>query len=275
MSENNGNAPMQSDQIGELAKALAAAQGELEAVPKTRLGRIQPNDPAKQGFEYWYADLGACLTELFRVFPKHGLSITSEYLPSEPERVVQRTTLMHSSGQWRSSIMSMPTGDKFDPKKVGIVGAYMRRYSVTALSGLATEDNEDKLPRGRGERAKLGQREEVSHVNRQILEVLGRLGWVQTDSRGRQRGDAAAVAFFEGWARDQQGVDPEKGPGALSLGQLRAFLNVLELEEVNQTDPFSAPHEPEDTAPPPKGAPRTVDPERVAPASMFEPGGKP
>ena len=87
-----------SEQINELAKALAAAQGELEPAEKNATAAIGEKGKLSRK----YADLTAMIDAVRKVLPKHGLSIAQIVLPTEGVAHV-RTMLMHESGQWLAS----------------------------------------------------------------------------------------------------------------------------------------------------------------------------
>ena len=87
-----------SEQINELAKALAAAQGELEPAEKNATAAIGEKGKLSRK----YADLTAMIDAVRKVLPKHGLSIAQIVLPSEGVAHV-RTMLMHESGQGKCS----------------------------------------------------------------------------------------------------------------------------------------------------------------------------
>ena len=78
-----------SEQINELAKALAAAQGELEPAEKNSTAAVGKEGKLKRK----YADLTAMIDAVRKVLPKHGLSIAQIVLPSEGVAHV-RTMLM-------------------------------------------------------------------------------------------------------------------------------------------------------------------------------------
>jgi len=120
-----------SEQINELAVAMAVAQGELENASKNA------NNPH---FKSKYADLAEVLNTVRPVFASHGLSIVQ--MPSFESGMARvETILMHKSGQWLSNIASAPVG-KQDAQGVGSVITYLRRYSVAAFAGIAQEDDD-------------------------------------------------------------------------------------------------------------------------------------
>jgi hypothetical protein len=51
------------------------------------------------------------------------------------------TMLTHSSGQWVSSELSIPSA-KNDAQSIGVALTYARRYGWSAICGLAQEDND-------------------------------------------------------------------------------------------------------------------------------------
>ena len=111
-----------SEQINELAKALAAAQGELEPAEKNATAAIGEKGKLSRK----YADLTAMIDAVRKVLPKHGLSIAQIVLPTEGVAHV-RTMLMHESGQWLASECRMPydnTGSKNAIQSMGSAITY-------------------------------------------------------------------------------------------------------------------------------------------------------
>lgn len=120
-----------SDQINELAAALAKAQGEIENASK---------NAANPHFKSKYADLAEVLNTVRPVFAKHGLSVSQ--LPAFEAGIASVTTmLMHSSGQWLSGTASAGV-TKQDAQGVGSAITYLRRYSLAAVAGIAQEDDD-------------------------------------------------------------------------------------------------------------------------------------
>lgn len=58
------------------------------------------------------------------------------------------TKLTHAeSGQWQSSLMVMPL-PKADPQGYGSAMTYFRRYALSALIGIVTEEDDDGVGAG-------------------------------------------------------------------------------------------------------------------------------
>lgn len=122
-----------SEQLNDLAKALASAQGAMEAAKKDK------NNPAF-GKASKYADLASIWDAVREPLSKHGLSVVQLPFTDEQGRVNISTLLMHSSGQWiEASYALSPT--KNDPQGFGSAITYMKRYALTGM-GVAPEDDD-------------------------------------------------------------------------------------------------------------------------------------
>lgn len=128
---------MQSAEIGELAKALAAVQGELTPAPK---------NAKNPGLGNKYADLQSCISTLQAVLPKNGLAFTQTILPAGENMVSVATMLMHTSGQWVRGICTLPTVGNRGVNAAQAAGSaitYARRYGLSAIVGLVADDDDD------------------------------------------------------------------------------------------------------------------------------------
>jgi hypothetical protein len=128
-----------SDSLASLAPALVKASAELKAVGKDR---TNPH------FKSTYASLDAIMEAVRPVLAKHGLTLVQgASMPHSDEsgRLVGftvETLLLHASGEFVSSAVVMPLG-KADPQGAGAAMSYGRRYGVSAILSLATEDDDD------------------------------------------------------------------------------------------------------------------------------------
>lgn len=129
-----------SETIAELAKALAAAQAEIENASKAS---VNPH------FKNRYADLAEILNTSRPVLSKHGLSIVQMPFFSEGKVGVE-TVLMHESGQWIANELLGPCV-KQDPQGVGSAITYYRRYSLAAFAGIAQEDDDANTASGKSQ----------------------------------------------------------------------------------------------------------------------------
>ena len=127
---------MTSSDIGELAKALAAAQGEMTAASK---------DATNPHFKSRYATLASVWDAIRGPLSRNGLSVSQvlETPDASPGLVAMRTILLHTSGQWIASRYMMPIADKLTPQAVGSAITYARRYALSAIVGIAPDDDDD------------------------------------------------------------------------------------------------------------------------------------
>jgi hypothetical protein len=128
----------QSENIGELAAALAKAQAEVGTVTK---------DSANPFYKNSYASLAAVWEATRPVLSKHQLSVVQ--MPSSDERgYYVETQLMHSSGQWiRSRTYMKPA--KEDPQGIGSLISYARRYALQAVTMICPDDDDGEAAMGR------------------------------------------------------------------------------------------------------------------------------
>lgn len=130
-----------SESIAALAKALSAAQGEMQFAAK---------DTANLFFKSKYADLASVIEAAKPHLAKHGLSVSQSpdfrCFPSVDGSSVWlwvlESTLLHESGEWISSIYPL-TPIKSDPQGFGSCLTYARRYSFMALVGIAAASDDD------------------------------------------------------------------------------------------------------------------------------------
>lgn len=122
---------MMSEQIGNLAKALAAAQVELE---NPALNKINPHFRSK------YADLASVLNAVRPVLGKHGIALM-QITETLDTAVLLRSRLVHSSGEWIEA--TYPVANIGKHQEMGAALTYAKRQSLSALVGVAGEEDDD------------------------------------------------------------------------------------------------------------------------------------
>ena len=120
-----------SEQINELATALAKAQGQMGAAKK---------DAENPFFKSKYADLGSVINAIKGPLSDNGLSYT-QFPIREGEAAGVVTRLLHASGQWMESEYTLPLA-KFDSQAVGSAFTYARRYALQAIAGIPAGDDD-------------------------------------------------------------------------------------------------------------------------------------
>jgi hypothetical protein len=121
-----------SESISQLAKALAAAQGEL---------RNAPLDKKNTHFGQRYASLGSITDTVRPVLAKHGLAVTQLSGTPDGGKVSVSTVLLHSSGEYIRETMVVPGGGNI--QQAGSAITYMRRYALSALLGIVGDEDDD------------------------------------------------------------------------------------------------------------------------------------
>lgn len=129
-----------SDNLSNLFAAISKAQAEIFAAPENKQNPFLKST---------YADLGAVIEAIRSPFEKHGLAVIQ--LPcSEGDKVGIETILTHSSGEWIGERALMDVSDekgKTDAQVVGSIFSYLRRYAISSVARLYTEDNDGQVGR--------------------------------------------------------------------------------------------------------------------------------
>lgn len=128
-----------SEEINEIAAALAKAQGEMGQANK---------DAENPFFKSNYATLAALKAACTSHLTKHGLSVSQLVGPMGEGHYLE-TRLMHSSGQWLSSFDPILTKDG-SPQAYGSGKKYAMRYGYEATVGIATIDSDDDGNKAQG-----------------------------------------------------------------------------------------------------------------------------
>jgi len=128
-----------SEQINELATALAKAQGQIEGAKK---------DAANPFFKSKYADLASVWDACRSALAVNGLAVIQS--PSaDGMRVSVDTLLTHGSGQWMAGTVSV-TAKEDTPQAIGSAITYLRRYALQSFVGVAPEDDDGNAASAKG-----------------------------------------------------------------------------------------------------------------------------
>ena len=125
-----------SESIQNLSAALSKTQAEMPAIKFDSKNPFLKND---------YASLGAIIAGARPVIAKHGLSV-SQLTFGEDGVAGGETVLMHTSGEWISSSISMPIGEekgKSSAQVAGSIVTYLRRYSLASILGIYSDEDGD------------------------------------------------------------------------------------------------------------------------------------
>lgn len=124
-----------SEQINELAAALAKAQGAFRAVPKTGHNPFFKTD---------YVTLDSIIATIKSPLSENGIAYT-QLISSADDGHTLTTMLVHTSGQWISSAAHI-TAEQNAKNKMQALGSqltYMKRYALAAMLGIASDEDDD------------------------------------------------------------------------------------------------------------------------------------
>jgi hypothetical protein len=142
-----------SDSIKSLAVAMNKAQSEMGGAIK---GEENPF------FKKKYADLGAVVQAVKEPFSNNGLSYV-QFPIEEGGRIGIETILMHESGEWLSNSFTVQLS-KQDAQGAGSAITYCRRYSLQAIAGIPSEDDDGNAASKQAQKARVPTPDELSWV---------------------------------------------------------------------------------------------------------------
>lgn len=154
--------------IGKLAEALAKAQANFDPVLK---------DSENPAFRSKYADLATVIEATRKHLSAQGIAIIQmphARLDSEESTLRLTTIMVHSSGEWIHSELSLPAmmRERLDSQTVGSAITYARRYALSAMTGVAQQDDDGNAATGIGSKeaaqevAKRKIRESAPHADK-------------------------------------------------------------------------------------------------------------
>lgn len=122
--------------IAALAAALAAAQAEIKAAKMDALNPFLKNR---------YASLGAVIDAVREPLARHGLAVM-QLISGDGGSIAVETVLTHESGEWVSTVVSLPVGEERGKSAAQVAGSiitYLRRYSLAAMLGVYADEDTD------------------------------------------------------------------------------------------------------------------------------------
>jgi hypothetical protein len=121
-----------SENIVELAKALMGVQAALKPVVREKTNPFLNKK---------YADLAGIWEMCRQPLHDHNLAVVQSTAIDIMGPYLE-TMLVHESGQWISGIYPLKPEKANDPQALGSALTYARRYSLAALLGIVTEDDD-------------------------------------------------------------------------------------------------------------------------------------
>ncbi|CAG2132217.1 ERF family protein [Cupriavidus numazuensis] len=131
--------------MGPMYTALAKAQGAFQPIEKNRSVTIDIKDDQKRkigSYNFRYADLQEIRAKTTPALSENGLCLF-QLVTEENNSTIIRTVLGHSTGAEITAVARLYRDDR-DIKKFGAAITYLRRYIVSALLGVAADDDLDE-----------------------------------------------------------------------------------------------------------------------------------
>lgn len=127
-----------SDAIDQLATALAKAQGEMTNPKKDKTAKVKMR--SGDGYEYKYSDLASVRDIVMPILASNGIAVV-QFTEVVMAGMLLHTRFVHTSGQWIESTYPIVISDR--PQDVGSAISYGRRYCLSSMCGIASEDDDD------------------------------------------------------------------------------------------------------------------------------------
>ena len=147
----------QSTEISELAKALINVQRTIQPAVKDATNPFVQNR---------YATLNSVMDSCREALLGNSIWMTQFPVPAEPGYLGLVTKLTHAeSGQWQSSLAVVPL-PKADPQGMGSAMTYARRYALSAMLGIVTDDDDGedaKMPTKTADPSRRPQNAPLAH----------------------------------------------------------------------------------------------------------------
>lgn len=120
-----------SPQIDKIAAALVTALPKIEQAVK---------DAENPHLRNKYADLTSIMSVAKKPLADQGIAIMQP-ITTEGQKATVTTLLLHTSGQWMASTLSMTAQDQ-KPQSVGSAMTYGRRYGLSGFLGIVADDDD-------------------------------------------------------------------------------------------------------------------------------------
>jgi hypothetical protein len=171
-----------SESIKEIATALAKAQASI---------RHATEDAKNPHFGSSYATLASVWDACRSQLAQHGIAVV-QAPEAEGATIHMTTLLLHSSGEWISSTLSV-TASKADAQGVGSVITYARRYGLAAMVGVAPGDDDDANAAVEVPKGKVGKSPPRRADKDPITRKTEALAWIEERFPGKVRERLASV----------------------------------------------------------------------------------
>lgn len=125
------------DRFGALALALSKAQSSFPTIPRDKTVRVQSKRTNSE-YTFKYAPLESILSAVRKPLADNGLAVIQLLGDGELQ-----TMLLHEGGARLTGSITIPLPADATVQDLGSAITYLRRYSLQAILGIATEEDDD------------------------------------------------------------------------------------------------------------------------------------
>ena len=148
-----------SESIVEISKAMAGFQADIK----------QPfRDKKNPFFGSSYVPLESVVEAITSIAPKHGLSFTQWALNDDNGQIGVATLLMHESGEFIEYDPVFMKAEKQTPQGYGALITYLKRYTLSAIFGITSDEDDDGNNSSKNELASDKQLDMISTLMRNV-----------------------------------------------------------------------------------------------------------
>lgn len=172
------------DMQAKLHSALAKAQGKFGPIEKNRSVVIRSD---KGAYSFEYADLEEMIAKTRPALSENGLAVVQSVGCDPSGAMYLDTVLLHADGgSLHSRVPMVGIKELGDPKKLGALITYLRRYQYAAMLCIAADDDLDDdgegiddEPRQQGRRAELREERKRPEPDGGATASASEIAWVK------------------------------------------------------------------------------------------------
>jgi hypothetical protein len=127
-----------SESIKDISAALAKARKAFHPVVKDKVANVKSD---KGSYSFAFADLSSVLDAIKDGLSDNGIAVV-QAASTDGAGVTVETRLSHASGEWIESALTMKV-DGNRPQNIGSAITYARRYALSAMVGVSSEQDDD------------------------------------------------------------------------------------------------------------------------------------
>jgi hypothetical protein len=123
--------------------AMALAKAQLQFIQPKKNKTVNYKDRTGRQIKYAYADLADVIEAVKKPLAENNLAYFQLLKEGSENNWLLETTVMHWSGNAISSVYNLPNPANIRAQEFGSALTYARRYSLSAILGIASEEDED------------------------------------------------------------------------------------------------------------------------------------